>query len=231
MNTHRHFSMPAALLLAVTAVSATAVAAQTSTTTPRPVSGASGQPVVRSLGHPSADTAAVFANLLATMNRDEISAAKLAMAKATRPDIRAYAKKMATQHAAALDSLKANADAGSWVIKDSTGRSPAAAMRADSAGVSEMSTPSLPMAMMAASLHGANRADLHTLQTSSGAAFDKAYIDSQIRGHRALLKVITGLSTGNEKLQKQIIDTQHANEIHLDQARKMQKLMSPTSMK
>ena len=221
------FRFIASVTVAAALVTSRHVQAQASTMTPPPAVGADGKPVVRSLGHPSADTAAVLVSMLATENRDEIAAGRLAQQRAARPDVRAYAQRMMTEHAAELDSLKANAESGGWVVKDSMGRTPGAAKSADSAGVSEMSTPSLGISMREASIHGASATAMATLQKSNGAAFDKAYIDWQVKGHEALLKAITAQTTGNERLQKQLTAAQKSSEIHLDEARKIQKLMLP----
>jgi len=57
----------------------------------------------------------MLVNFLATVNRDEVAAGRLAAIEATRADVKAFANRMVTEHSSALAKLSDGAKAGGWM--------------------------------------------------------------------------------------------------------------------
>lgn len=149
-------------------------------------------------GHEGADSAQLLVNFITTVNRDEIALGKLALAKASRADVKAYAQKMIDDHTNAMTAWAQKVPAQSLTIPDSaqTATKPAQAMAGTAAmadGISEVRDTSTKArgGVAPAAMHNANLKTMDELKQLSGAAFDAKYLDAQIEGHAAVLKELT----------------------------------------
>jgi putative membrane protein len=137
-----------------------------------------------------------IANVIHEVNAGEIAAGKIAQTKATNADVKAYAREMVTAHTA-LDKKGAS-------ITGATGASNAA---------------------IRDSVVNANEAMASELQSaSSGAAFDKTYIDGQVMGHQNTLNFLQAAQnqTQNAELKSMITAAIPDVQKHLDRARELQ---------
>ena len=137
-----------------------------------------------------------IANVIHEVNAGEIAAGKIAQTKATNADVKAYAREMVTAHTA-LDKKGAS-------ITGATGASNAA---------------------IRDSVVNANEAMASQLQSaSSGAAFDKAYIDGQVMGHQNTLNFLQAAQNQaqNAELKSMITAAIPDVQKHLDRARELQ---------
>ena len=137
-----------------------------------------------------------IANVIHEVNAGEIAAGKIAQTKATNADVKAYAREMVTAHTA-LDKKGAS-------ITGATGASNAA---------------------IRDSVVNANEAMASQLQSaSSGAAFDKTYIDGQVMGHQNTLNFLQAAQNQaqNAELKSMITAAIPDVQKHLDRARELQ---------
>jgi putative membrane protein len=137
-----------------------------------------------------------IANVIHEVNAGEIAAGKIAQTKATNADVKAYAREMVTAHTA-LDKKGAS-------ITGTTGASNAA---------------------IRDSVVSANEAMASQLQSaSSGAAFDKAYVDGQVMGHQNTLNFLQAAQNQaqNAELKSMITAAIPDVQKHLDRARELQ---------
>lgn len=149
-------------------------------------------------GHEGADIAQALVNFITTVNRDEIALGKLALSKASRADVKAYAQKMIDDHTNAMTAWAQKVPAQSLTIPDSVPTAPksAQAMAGSAAmanGISEVRDTSTKSkgGVAPAALHSANLKTMAELNELSGAAFDAKYLDAQVEGHAAVLKELT----------------------------------------
>ena len=137
-----------------------------------------------------------IANVIHEVNAGEIATGKIAQTKATNADVKAYAREMVTAHMA-LDKKGAS-------ITGATGASTAA---------------------IRDSVVNANEAMASQLQSaSSGAAFDKTYIDGQVMGHQNTLNFLQAAQNQaqNAELKSMITAAIPDVQKHLDRARELQ---------
>lgn len=146
-------------------------------------------------GHAAADSAQSLVNFIATVNRDEIAAGQLAMSKATRADVKAYAQRMVEDHTNAMAAWAQKIPALSLTLPDSAKSVASSAQsKANTAamanGISEVSdtTTRKRGGIGAAAIHSANVIGLEDLRKLNGTAFDAQYIQMQLDGHDAVLK-------------------------------------------
>ena len=81
------------------------------------------------------------------------------------------------------------------------------------------------------SLKSAGEKELASLKKLSGAAFDKAYVDAQVRDHEDVLNMIDGklLPKANEiELKNLLTDARPGIKMHLDHAKALQATLSST---
>lgn len=97
-----------------------------------------------------------------TANSSEVDEGQLALTKASRADVRAFAQEMVTDHSAANARLDALSKA---------------------AGILPQPSPQQQ------AIKDENTATLADLQGRSGADFDQAYVASQVKGHERLLNL------------------------------------------
>lgn len=178
----RHVFVAVASL--ASAVVASSLGAQTAAPTPTSMT-----------GHAGADSAQSLVNFITMVNRDEIAAGQLAMSKATRADVKAYAQRMVEDHTNALAAWAQKVPALSLTLPDSAKPLGSAAQaKANAAamanGISEVSdtTTKKRGGIGAAAIHNANVSGLEDLRKLTGAAFDAQYVQMQLDGHDAVLK-------------------------------------------
>lgn len=178
-------------------------------------------------GHASADSAQSLVNFLTTVNRDEVALARLAVARATNADIRAYAERAMADHSNTLSAWEMKVPSLSLAIPDSTRltRSAQAAQRsaAMTNGISEVrdTVTVVRGGVGAAAIHSANIALLAQLEKLSGAEFDAMYVTSEIEGHDVVLKELEKHPTTYTELQTLLTEFKSMTFDHRAAARKL----------
>jgi putative membrane protein len=138
-------------------------------------------------------------------NEDEVTVAELAIRKATSADVKQFAGMMKSHHAAAL-------------AKDKTFQSKTKITPADSD--------------VSAYLKGDLDATLKDLREKDGAAFDRAYMNSQVKMHKDVLAAIDNRltpSASNGELRSALTETRHRVADHLVRAEEIQNRLETTS--
>lgn len=139
-----------------------------------------------------------IAAIVVTANQVDIDAGKLAERKAHATDVKAFAKRMVTDH---------------------TGVNKAAVGLAEKLHVTPESSPT------SESLKQGGDQNLATLRTLSGKAFDKAYIDHEVAYHQAVLDAMDkALIPGaqNAQLKALLVKVRPAFVDHLNHAKMIQ---------
>lgn len=178
--------------------------------------------------HESADVAQLLVNFVTTINRDEITAGQLAMTRATRPDVRAFAARVVETHKSAMAAWAKQVPAFSLTIPDSSAPPMTAKAMAKSAaasdGVSEVrdTTSGLRGGTRAAAIHSANISSLDDLKAGNGARFDSLYLASRIDGHEAVLKELASQPPTYDGLQSLLTQFRKDVQDHHTEARKLQ---------
>jgi putative membrane protein len=143
-------------------------------------------------------TDAQIASIVVTANQVDIDAGQLAAGKATRADVKTFARLMVTDH---------------------TGVNKAAT---DLAAKLEVTPEDNPISK---SLKAAGDKNLAHLKTLSGAAFDKAYVDHEVAYHQqvidALDKTLIPDAT-NAELKALLVKVRPAFVAHLEHAKRLQ---------
>jgi putative membrane protein len=136
-----------------------------------------------------------IANVIHEVNAGEIAAGKIAQTKASNADVKAYAREMVTAHTA-LDKKGVK-------ITGETGASTAA---------------------LRDSVVSANKALSDQLQSESGTAFDRVYVDGQVVGHQNTLNFLQQAQNQaqNADLKQMISAAIPDVQKHLDRARALQ---------
>jgi putative membrane protein len=108
-----------------------------------------------------------FISTAAAAGEFEIAASKLAVTKASIPDVKLFAQQMITDHEAAAEALKA------------------AAMKAGRAAPT-------------AGMDEEHARQVEELKTASGPAFDKLYVEQQLKAHEDAVALFTAYSKSAE---------------------------------
>lgn len=147
-------------------------------------------------------TDAQIAAIVVTANQVDIDAGKLAESKGTHPEVKAFGKQMAADHAGV------NKQATALVNK---------------LGVKPEDNPT------AQSLKSGGAENVKKLSGLSGAAFDKAYIDHEVVYHQQVLDALDKTLIPNAKnaeLKALLEKVRPAFVAHLNQAQTIQKALS-----
>lgn len=177
--------------------------------------------------HEGADVAQLLVNFVTTINRDEIAAGQLAMARATRPDVRAFAAQVVETHKSAMTAWARQVPAFSLTIPDSSAPPMTAKAMAKSSaasdGVSEVrdTTSGLRGGTTAAAIHSANIASLDDLKAANGARFDSLYLAGRIEGYDAVLKELAKQPPTYDGLQSLLTQFRKDVQDHHTEARKL----------
>jgi len=141
---------------------------------------------------------AQIAAIVVTANQVDIDAGRLAASKATNPDVKAYGQMMVTDHTGV------NKQATDLVTK---------------LGVKPEDNPT------AQSLKSGGADNVKSLQSLSGAAFDKAYIDHEITYHQNVLDAVDKTlipNAQNAELKALLVKVRPAFAAHLEKAKQIQ---------
>lgn len=154
-----------------------------------------GQPAPAATG---AVTDPQIAAIVVAANDVDIKAAEAAKAKSTNSEVKAFANQMITDH---------------------TGVNKAAVALVTKLNVTPEENP------VSQQTRNDGEAKRQSLETMSGAAFDRAYIDEEVRYHQWLLTAIDETllpSAQNAELKALLEQTRPAVVAHLDHAKKLQ---------
>ena len=141
---------------------------------------------------------AQIASIVVTANQVDIDAGKLAEARATNAQIKAFGKQMVTDH---------------------TGVNKQAADLVGRLGVTPQDNPT------AQSLKTGGAANVKRLSGLSGAAFDKAYIDQEVAYHQQVLDALDKTlipGAQNAELKALLVKVRPAFVAHLEHAKRLQ---------
>lgn len=143
-----------------------------------------------------------IAAIVVTANQVDIDAGKLAERKAHASEVKAFAKRMVTDH---------------------TGVNEAAVGLAEKLHLTPESNPT------SASLKQGGDQNLDTLRNLSGKAFDKAYIDHEVAYHQAVLDAMDKVlipSAQNSQLKALLVKVRPAFVDHLNHAKMIQSTLA-----
>ena len=145
---------------------------------------------------------AQIASIVVTANQVDIDAGKLAEAKGSTPDVKAFGKQMVTDHSGV------NQQAVALVTK---------------LKVTPEDNPT------SQSLKSAGDTNVANLKTLKGVAFDKAYIDNEVAFHQQVLDAVDKTlipGASNEELKALLVKARPMFVDHIEQARKLQASVS-----
>ena len=148
--------------------------------------------------HPQSVTDAQIAAIVVTANQVDVDAGKLAEAKGTHSEVKAFGTQMAADHA---------------------GVNKQAAALAAKLGLKPEDNPT------AQSLKSGGAENVKQLTGLSGAAFDKAYIDHEVAYHQAVLDALDKTlvpSAQNAELKDLLVKVRPAFVAHLERAKSIQ---------
>jgi putative membrane protein len=141
---------------------------------------------------------AQIASIVVTANQVDIDAGKLAEAKGSNPDVKAFGKQMVTDHSGV------NKQAVALVTK---------------LKVTPEDNPT------SQSLKSGGAENVKNLEKLSGPAFDSAYIDHEVAYHQQVLDAVDKTlipSAQNGELKALLVSVRPAFVAHLDHAKKLQ---------
>ena len=141
---------------------------------------------------------AQIASIVVTANQVDIDAGKLATSKASKPDVKAFAQQMVTDH--------------TGVNKQATELVTRLKVTPEDNATSQ-------------SLKSGGDTNLATLKGLSGAAFDKAYIDHEVAYHQQVLDAVDKVlipSASNADLKALLVKVRPAFVAHLEHAKQLQ---------
>ena len=148
--------------------------------------------------HAQAPNDAQIAHVVVTANQVDIDAGKLASTKSTNKEVQAFGKQMVADH---------------------TGVNQQATALATKLKVTPQDNPT------SQSLAKGGKDNIAKLNTLSGAAFDKAYVDHEVDYHQAVLDALDKTlipSAKNEELKALMVKVRPAFVSHLDHAKHLQ---------
>jgi putative membrane protein len=148
---------------------------------------------------------AQIAFIVVTANQVDIDAGELASSKSQNPDVRAFAKRMVTDH---------------------TGVNKSAVDLVTKLKVTPQDNPT------SQNLKAGGDKNLANLKGLSGAAFDKAYIDHEVAYHEQVLDAMDKVlipSAKNVELKALLVQVRPAFVAHLDHAKKVQTSLAAKS--
>ncbi len=140
---------------------------------------------------------AQFASIVQAVNDGEIQEAQLAIGKATSPDVKRFARDMATAHRDMQNKMTALL--GRLQITPS-----------DNAVSNQLKSDT--------------QSELSTLQAMRGKDFDRDYIDAQVRNHNKALELLDRItpSVKNTELKAALTSTRPKIEAHLREAERVE---------
>lgn len=173
-----------------------------------------------------------MASFVALVNQSEIESGRLAQTKARNGDVKEYAEKMVDEHEEATKEFRDLSTRSGWSVPSGTaGVSDTNMLRSGAPGSGTPAAGGMLSNTMT-QLQQSHTATMDKLRSSTGAAFDRAYIDSQVAAHQQTLDVLRqhGSMVQNSELRTKVTDMQKDVEEHLRKAQEIaQKLGGPRS--
>lgn len=146
---------------------------------------------------PNATSEAEIAGMMNAANEGEVQQGQAASARATNADVRAFAQMMVTDHTAALNNARDTFNRTAITPSDNN---------------------------IATTLRTNSGMTVRNLETYSGAAFDRAYMQSQVDLHAWLLRQLDNnfIPSARTPELRTLLQTQRGSvAAHLDQARSL----------
>lgn len=169
-----------------------------------------------------------IASFTAMVNMSEIEAGRLATTKARNADVKNYAKDMVDGHQQAMNELRELSSRSGWPLPEPNGAA-ASGTVPTRAGNDAAAQGGSMMGNTMTQMQQAHAQAMTKLQSATGAAFDRAYMDSQVAAHQQVLDVLRqhASSVQNADLRTKVTDMQKDVEEHLRRAQEIaQKLGS-----
>jgi putative membrane protein len=145
---------------------------------------------------------AQIAAIVVTANQVDMNAGKLAAAKGTNPQVKAFGKQMVADHA---------------------GVNKSATMLVQKLKVTPEENPT------SKSLEAGGKENVDHLEMLSGAAFDKAYIDHEVAYHEQVIEALDKTlipSASNAELKALLVKVRPAFVSHLEHAKQVQAMLA-----
>lgn len=177
---------------------------------------------------------ASLAQLLAVVNRNEITAGRLAGTKARNADVKAYARQMVDEHQRAMQQLTTLASSTGWTVDSAsmsgmmgtgtgtagTGSGTAAGTGTGTGSTAGTGSSNGSLMVLMQQMDQANTSAMQTMRAETGAAFDRAYMDLQVAAHQQTLDALRQQATTiqNTELRTHVTTLQGSIETHLKQA-------------
>lgn len=168
-------------------------------------------------------------NVLMTIDRSEVEAARLAQERAQSQEVRAYASEMINQHSRHMRQTEQLAEreriegvtrmeAGGTTADDTSAR----AGGADTGAARPSLEPEVSSVIT--QLRRQHEETMTRLRSASGAEFDSLYVSSQVAAHQQALDFVQRMqrNTQNEQLRQHLTETATVIERHHDLARELQ---------
>lgn len=198
----------------------------TTTTPPDSVKAASAVQAQVQPAKDSPDSTQALVGLLAVANKDQIDAAKVALQKANRADVKTFAQELVDEHTKVLEQLGAGVKSKALSRDDTTNEAQRSGMRgiAGQYSVNSLKADSLARTGTgpAATVHAANIAAMQKLNSATRETFDQTFLATQIEGHEMLLKLLDKHSTADAKLSGVVAELKSSVQQNLEEARKLQ---------
>ena len=141
---------------------------------------------------------AQIAHIVVTANQVDIDAGKIAAARGTHADVKAFGQQMVTDHTGVNKSATSLAAKLKVTPEDNA---------------------------TSGSLKAGGEKNLANLKSLKGAAFDKAYVDNEVTYHQAVLDALDKTlipGAKNEELKALLVKVRPAFVAHLEHAKKLQ---------
>ena len=141
---------------------------------------------------------AQIAHIVVTANQVDIDAGKMAAARGTHADVKAFGQQMVTDHTGVNKSATSLAAKLKVTPEDNA---------------------------TSGSLKAGGEKNLANLKSLKGAAFDKAYVDNEVTYHQAVLDALDKTlipGAKNEELKALLVKVRPAFVAHLEHAKKIQ---------
>jgi len=141
---------------------------------------------------------AQIAHIVVTANQVDIDAGKIAAARGTHADVKAFGQQMVTDHTGVNKSATSLAAKLKVTPEDNA---------------------------TSGSLKAGGEKNLANLKSLKGAAFDKAYVDNEVTYHQAVLDALDKTlipGAKNEELKALLVKVRPAFVAHLEHAKKIQ---------
>lgn len=221
-------SLSKAILVVSPFLAGSVMNAQATTTTPpdSTKAAASAQAPAVQPAQDSPDSTQALVGLLAVANKDQVDAAKVALQKASRADVKTFAQELVDEHSKVLEQLAVGAKSKAMSRDDTTNEAQRSGMRGIAGQYSVNSLKADSLARVgtgpAATVHAANVVAMQKLNSATAETFDQTFLATQIEGHEMLLKLLDKQTTADAKLSGVVAELKSSVQQNLEEARKLQ---------